>query len=161
MKNCTSPFLIMVMALMTAGALIPSCKSSVSGQAVKSPVSGPGENGDGGLSDGRAAPGPRTICWTDSREEYDHGDSIMIFRPCDYKDFPPSRFRFRMVLNADSSARYLYLSPTDAHHMRAGNWHYAPASGLLEIRDEEGQIVRSFRVETLEDDRLGLKRRRH
>jgi len=96
-------------------------------------------------------------CWTDSREENVPGSSIKIYRHCDYKSFPVSRFRFRMNINENNKCSYLYLAPNDAHHMKEGTWTYDQQSRTLKIYNSENKKVRTFVIETMGKDVLKIK----
>jgi hypothetical protein len=56
-----------------------------------------------------------TGCWTDSREENVAGSGESIYRHCDFKEFPPSRFRFKMELKEDGKCFWLDLAYNDGH----------------------------------------------
>jgi len=79
-------------------------------------------------------------CWLDSREENVPESGIKIYRPCDYPDIPPSRFRFRMELNKDKTCSWLTLSPTDAHYMSKGYWHMEDGNKIV-LRNNKGVDV--------------------
>ncbi len=85
-------------------------------------------------------------CWTDSREETILGSGKNIYRPCDFKTFPPSMYRFKMVLNANSKCSWLYLAPNDAHHMVNGTWTFDKKKNLIEISNPKGKSVRKIYV---------------
>ena len=94
-------------------------------------------------------------CWTDSREENRKNPGFKIFRPCEFKKFPPSRFRFRMDLQAGGTCSWLWLAPNDGHRMKPGTWNYDQRSKVLTIKDEDGEVVRRYDV--VEVDRAMLK----
>jgi thiol-disulfide isomerase/thioredoxin len=95
--------------------------------------------------------------WTDSREEKDLNPDGMIFRPTDYKTFPPSRFRFKMELAKDGTCKYMSLSPTDRHGMANGTWSFNEEINTLTLMNTEGSIIKSYKIETLEKELLLLK----
>lgn len=98
-----------------------------------------------------------TGCWTDSREEYSYEDGFKIFRPCEYKRFPPSRFRFKMDLKAGGSCSWLWLAPNDGHRMKPGTWTYDEESKKLVIRDESGKVVKEYVVLEVSGEMLKVK----
>lgn len=91
-------------------------------------------------------------CWADSREDNIQGSGINIYRPCDFKEFPASRFRFRMELNDNGSCSYLHLASNDAHYMAPGSWTYNEQNNHLEIWDQKGNLIRKFKVLDLQKD---------
>ncbi len=94
--------------------------------------------------------------WTDSREESQLNPNGLVFRPSDFKKFPPSRFRFKMELSKDGSCKYLYLHPTDRHKMVSGKWDYDAKTQTLKIFDGGDKIVKSYRVSKTDKDLLLL-----
>lgn len=95
--------------------------------------------------------------WTDSREEQELNPEGMVFRPTDYKTFPPSRFRFKMELAKDGTCKYLSLSPTDRHAMVDGIWNYEAETQTLVIMTPKGKVVKSYTIENAEKELLLLK----
>ncbi len=95
-------------------------------------------------------------CWTYSYEESKGADSL-LFRPCDFMDFPASHFRDRFTLSANNEATYLQLSPVDAHQNVIGTWHYDDGSRMLTIKQVTGDTVYSYQVNELTADKLILK----
>ena len=89
-------------------------------------------------------------CWTHSVEENDLENNVNIYRPCGSKDFPVRRFRFVMELRRNGTCDWLYLAPTDAHHMKKGTWTYEESSQELTIRDENGKLVHAYKINTLD-----------
>lgn len=96
-------------------------------------------------------------CWTDSREEYQHDDGFKVFRPCTYKRFPASRFRYRMDLQADGSCTWLGLAPNDRHSMKPGTWHHDKATQTLRIKDAAGKAVHTYEVLEIRKDMLKVR----
>lgn len=91
-------------------------------------------------------------CWTHSHEE-DDNSTKKIFRPCDYKTFPISRFRHHIELKSDGQCEYLYLEPTDRHSMRKGTWKLSQDCNLF-IFDEDDKKHMQWKIGTLEKDRI-------
>jgi len=84
--------------------------------------------------------------WTDSREEGSLNPNGLVFRPTDYKTFPPSRFRFKMELAKDGTCKYLNLSPTDRHAMVDGIWNYEAESKTLVLMTTKGKVIKSYTI---------------
>lgn len=85
-------------------------------------------------------------CWVDSVEEYPVDADVKIFRPCNFKVFPPSRYRYRLELKANSLCSWLFLAPNDAHYMINGTWTYDSDTKLLKIFDGSVTTVKQFMV---------------
>jgi hypothetical protein len=96
-------------------------------------------------------------CWTDSREENIQGSNVFIYRPCDYKGIPPSRYRFEMILRNDSICSWLVLASNDGHYMQDGTWTFKEETNELKLYNKEGKEVRKFIVEEVEDKILKMK----
>jgi hypothetical protein len=97
-------------------------------------------------------------CWTDSREETKEGDTTLIYRPCDFREFAPSRFRHRMELKANGEASSLKLAPTDAHYMVPAKWTYDKAQKIVTVKDESETVIMKFKVVSLAKDRLEIEK---
>jgi hypothetical protein len=70
-------------------------------------------------------------CWTHSREENKVDSKIMVYRSCDYKEFPISRYRHRFELKENGKCNWLQLASNDSHSMVEGTWKYKNKSKLL------------------------------
>ena len=91
--------------------------------------------------------------WVHSREE--EKDSILVYRPIDYKEFPTSRYR-QMYFFADSgSCKYYVLSPYDAHYFEEGTWEYKEDE-ILNIFNPQKELIISYKIITLKDNLLEL-----
>jgi len=96
--------------------------------------------------------------WTHSREE-DNNYIVMHYRPKDFKAFPPSRFRSRLVFNIDGTGEYLFLHPTDMHEMRPIKWSLdANDHSFLMVTPLEGGRRSAYSIQYLDDDELILER---
>ena len=98
-------------------------------------------------------------CWTNSREEAAQS-STSIFRPCNYKTFPPSRFRDQIQFELDGKCLYLYLAPNDAHHLVPGKWIYDKPNQNILITDTTGHIVYNFKVISISKDLFRVQEQR-
>ena len=95
-------------------------------------------------------------CWTYSYEETT-GDDKLLFRPCDFMEFPASHFRVRFTLLENNQASYLQLSPVDAHQIVPGTWNFDGDANLLTILATSGDTVYHYQVHEIEADKLILK----
>jgi hypothetical protein len=98
-------------------------------------------------------------CWTNSREEANQ-TSTFIYRPCDYKTFPPSRFRDRIEFEENGKCSYLYLAPTDGHYMVQGEWTYDKSKQVITIKDKSGHIAYNFKAISVDYYLLKLERQK-
>lgn len=97
-------------------------------------------------------------CWTNSYEE-NAADAvdIEVYRPCNFKEFPPSRFRMKFDLQKNNVCEYSVLAPNDAHKTSTGTWEYQTNSATLLIKDENDTVVHKFKVMEAQADKLLLK----
>jgi hypothetical protein len=95
-------------------------------------------------------------CWTYSYEESAGGDDL-LFRPCDFKEFPASRYRDRFTLYETTEATYLQLGLADGHYTVPGTWNYNDEAKLLTILNTSGDTVYHYHVHKIETDKLILK----
>ena len=94
--------------------------------------------------------------WTHSYEE-EKKDSGSIFRPTNYKVFPTSRFRLRMVFFPDGYFLWLYLAPDNRHYLMSGHWTLDPREkDVIHIRGDLGGQS-SFRILELKKDLLRIE----
>lgn len=93
--------------------------------------------------------------WVHSREEEVQSSPIEIFRPADYTDFPPSRFRMQYVFEDDGTCQWFFLAPNDAHHFRDGSWRLEE-NGVLQI--EQGEESVRYQILELTPDLLRMSR---
>src|SRR5210317_1942142 len=79
-------------------------------------------------------------CWTHSMEENPNYESPYIYRPCDYKEFPVSRFRqtFQFMQNGECS--WNHLADNDAHYTRHGKWTFDEDSMTIDVHDENDKV---------------------
>jgi len=96
-------------------------------------------------------------CWTNSREESKDPAVSTIFRPCDFMEFPPSRFRFSFELMKAGNCKISMVGATDAHYMEAGTWAFDKKTKLLELFDGEGNSHRKFEILAMDVTLLELK----
>ena len=96
-------------------------------------------------------------CWTDSREENIQNSNTRVYRPCDFKSFPVTRFRFTMDLKEDNKCSWLYLDPMDAHHMKDGTWTFEKETMTLKIFNIDMVEVKSFVIAVIGENILNIK----
>lgn len=96
-------------------------------------------------------------CWADSREENDQNGDISIYRPCDFKEFPRSRFRFKMEIKKNNVCSWLHLSPTDRHHFKEGTWLFDKETNTLKIFDKDKKEAKRFIIFKTAKDILKIK----
>jgi hypothetical protein len=77
-------------------------------------------------------------CWKHAYEEQKDG-SLQFFRPCDSKDWPPSRFRQFYDFKSDGTYSYLWLSPIDAHKVKTGSWSFDENAMTLSLQNADGK----------------------
>lgn len=90
--------------------------------------------------------------WAHSREE--EKDSIQIYRPIDYKEFSPTRYRQMYSFAESGKCEYLVLSPNDAHYFESGTWTYNEDKQLLVIYDLSKQTKRVLKIILVTKDQL-------
>ena len=97
-------------------------------------------------------------CWTDSREENLPKSELNIYRPCDYKAFPFSRFRFKMDLRNDFTCSWFHLSSSDRHSMKEGKWTFDQQTHMLKIFNLEGKMVKEFVIAELNKEIMKIRK---
>ena len=93
--------------------------------------------------------------WIHSREEDDE-NSYLIYRPSDYKEFPPSRFRQYFEFKDNHVCSYLVLAPNDAHYIQEGVWEYNESTNIIKIMSET-DIIFEFQILELKKSVLKLR----
>ena len=87
-------------------------------------------------------------------------ESVHLFRPGGFEDFPPSRFRMRYIFSEDGRCEWFFLHPADAHFMKQGTWEADPRDNrIILIYDTNGTLVESvsFRIVEIEEDLLRVE----
>jgi len=93
--------------------------------------------------------------WLHSQEE-DNENGDWTFRPSDYKEFPPSRFRQYFEFKDNNVCSYLVLAPNDAHYIQEGVWKYDASTNIITIMSES-EVVFEFQIIVLNKNILKLK----
>ena len=96
-------------------------------------------------------------CWTNSYEENQSFENNQVYRPCDYKEFPPSRFRFIMDLKSDNTCEYLNLSTNDGHQMTSGHWSFDKKTETITIQDKNEKEIKKLIVKKAQKDIVVLE----
>lgn len=98
-----------------------------------------------------------TGCWKHSFEEEEDNLELLMYRPCDFKEYPLSRYRHEMELKGNGTASWLHLAENDAHSMRVGTWTYDRNTRVLQIFNLSGKSVSMFRVLEVGENILKLE----
>lgn len=96
-------------------------------------------------------------CWRHAYEE-ETGPEEKVYRPCDYTNFPPSRYRATYEFLAEGACRYSVLAPNDAHYMESGSWVYLEEEGQVQLFNSSNELVETLDVLGLKADRLTIRR---
>ncbi|MDO8548800.1 MAG: hypothetical protein Q7S39_01430 [Ignavibacteria bacterium] len=97
------------------------------------------------------------VNWVHAYEEENINDSIKIFRPNDYKTFPPSRYREMLSFKQDSSCVYLVLAPNDAHYFQNGRWSLInKEKNIIKILDSSNTVYKKFQIIELKQNILKI-----
>jgi hypothetical protein len=93
--------------------------------------------------------------WVNSYEE--KIDLILIYRSSDFTEFPPSRFRKRIIFLENNIYKYLVLAPNDAHYYKEGIWEYDEKLNILLITTGNNNIKAKFNVLEITENLLKLE----
>lgn len=93
-------------------------------------------------------------CWTQNEV----GGDKEVYLVCDDPSLGPSWFRQSYSFTKDGRCDYLVLAPNDAHYVEEGSYKLKNDNSLLEIKDKNGELLVSFVIRSLSEDRLVLKR---
>lgn len=91
--------------------------------------------------------------WVHSYEEQNTYDP-QLFRPIDYKEFEPSRFRMQYTFREDGSCQWMVLDPRDAHYLQSGTFLRTERTVFIFDSDERLQEDVSFKITSLEKNLL-------
>lgn len=98
--------------------------------------------------------------WTQSSEESMPGE-FEVYRPSDYKELPPSRYRQIFNFRDNDLCEYLVLEANDRHTLKNGSWEFDEKTNILKISNENFEVLYEFEVIELGDDMLKLKTNSH
>lgn len=92
--------------------------------------------------------------WVNSRES----DNSIIWRPNTYIEYPPSRFREKIVFNKNGEYKKLILSPNDAHSFMEFRWRLSKnQTNRIFIYNSKGEKVESITISKLDSVSLEFK----
>ena len=91
--------------------------------------------------------------WIHSREE-DMGQG-QTYRPHDFKEFPPSRFRMQYIFHKNGDCEWFFLAPDDAHRFKPGKWRLDPVSPTV-LHITGGDAPQSYKITELTKDVLRI-----
>jgi len=97
--------------------------------------------------------------WLHSWEEEQEADTIRIYRPSNYIDFPGGWFRMKYIFYENGECEWLYLAPTDGHYMKPGKWEISCKDNkVILIYDTADNLMEplSFRIIELKKDILRI-----
>ncbi len=93
--------------------------------------------------------------WIRSREE--EKEDEQIYRPKNFKKFPPSRYRQTYNFLFDGKSKYLMLSPDDRHYQISARWRLLKENpNILLFYDEKAQVIRKITIESLSQNLLKI-----
>ena len=95
-------------------------------------------------------------CWIDSYEENITLDN-QLYRPCDFKVFEQSRFRFSFELKENNICEYLALSIVDAHMLVDGTWELNDTKDEVTIFNMDGNFHLKLDIIEIDKDFLKIK----
>lgn len=81
-----------------------------------------------------------------SYEEDPEGSEYKVYRPCDFKDFPLSRYRHKLELRENNECSWLRLVPNDAHFMVEGTWDFNENELEIVASEASGNAVLKFKI---------------
>jgi hypothetical protein len=93
--------------------------------------------------------------WVNSREEERQPDKEEIYRPKNFKVFPPSEFRMQYIFHKNGDCEWYYLAPNDAHHFKSGKWRIDPNDNAV-IQIIKNGATESYRVTALTGNLLRI-----
>lgn len=93
--------------------------------------------------------------WINSREE--ENDIIKIYRPDNYKKFPPTRFRDKIIFYENGECEYLMLEPNDGQRYLNFRWRLLKENpNFIYLYNQMGAKHKSLRIEKLSNNLLAI-----
>ncbi len=92
--------------------------------------------------------------WVNSWEE--QVDSVKIFRPENFMEFPTVRFRAIYKFKSNNNLTYRVLAPNDAHYYSEGKWNLQ--NEILSLYDTDDVIFEKYKIVELKNDILKMIR---
>ncbi len=90
--------------------------------------------------------------WVHSYEE-----SYNIYRPSDYMDFPPSRYRQSFTFKDNNVCYYSVLAPDDRHYREEGKWKLDANTNFLEVTNSKSEVLHRFKIVELNKNILKVE----
>ncbi|MBK8944109.1 MAG: hypothetical protein IPM32_02455 [Ignavibacteriae bacterium] len=91
--------------------------------------------------------------WINSREE--EKTIIKIYRPENYKEYKPSRFRGKINFYENGECEYTILEPNDGHRYVKLRWRLLKENpNIINLYNENGNRENSLRIEILKPELL-------
>lgn len=95
--------------------------------------------------------------WVDSRERKD----VLVWRPIDYKEFPLTRFREKIVFHENGVYEILRLAPDDRHYFEKFRWRLSKDNSKIIVYFEaNGNRRSSALIDTFDEVTLIFKKPR-
>lgn len=95
-------------------------------------------------------------CWTHSYEEENNTEE-KIYRPCDFREFGPSRYRSTYIFEEDNSCQYLVLATNDAHFFQTATWELDEQTQVIVIKGANNEVIQEIEVIELAEDQLRIR----
>ena len=95
-------------------------------------------------------------CWMHSYEENPSYESPYFFRPCNFKEFPVSRFRQSFEFMENGDCRWLELADNDAHYFENGTWELNEENMTISVKDKKGNTRFDLKLVEIEKDLLKI-----
>ncbi len=97
-------------------------------------------------------------CWKHDRESEDSSGAYKIFRPCDSKEWPRSRFRQSYEFRPDGSCEYRFLAPNDGHYNKEASFIYYRDKGQIIMKNDKGKEVGQLNLLLLTKDEMHIQK---
>lgn len=95
--------------------------------------------------------------WMHSQQENTE-DGSKIYRPEDYQEWGPSRYRQSYEFFEEGKCKFTWLAPNDLHQMLDGTYKIDKENQVIVIYDSTGKEVHKLEVLLLEKNLLRIKR---
>ncbi len=93
--------------------------------------------------------------WVHSIEESESSHDL-LYRPNDFIEFPPSRYRQFFSFDQNQTCVYSVIGPNDVHHNLQGFWNFEASTETLTIFDANNELKHSYKILALDQDVLRL-----
>ncbi len=106
---------------------------------------------------GDKAPSVLKQGWVHSYEEEYNEKPYNIYRPIEYKKFPPSRYRQYLFFEDNDVCVYSELAPDDGIYDKKGKWIFNKDNNSFKILDEKNKIIYNYKIIKLTKNILKVK----